>query len=1096
MAWAGKAPMVVRMRYVQGGRMGGKPVSAANYARYIAEREGVAKVEGEAAADPAFYAGYMAERPGSTGLFGADSADPPALEEVQRATAAAPWWQDWVVSMRSPDAQQAGLRSPQDWREMVRRSLPQVAHARGVEPEGLRWAAAMHAKAGQPHVHILVWPVDAKAEAAGPALTLEQMRAAKKVFAREVFGAARADLAARRTATRDRALRVAAGAMRGEGLAPTDKAELDRRLARLAEHMPGHGRVALGYMPPKVRQEARDLADWLLQRRVLAAGAAEVERLAGALAEQRAGTEQGVAAGKRARVDLRDRVAQVVLRGAVVGQGEDAEQAAALEAAEDAGAPLEAADRGASAPEAAESDALPPEAAGGPPHRDAQAPVHHSREEQAALRAEMRRRDPAAAMALAAGTAGGVTAGALAATPAMAAAEHAALTAAMRRVVVVSSHEEGRDGRPRLRLEATGPGVDEALAILARVAPTSDAQGLLGTLAWQCARLQGLRFSDEPIPPTPADALAAKVGVKLTDQQRAQWTALLRTAGAHRDSATGRIEADTAAIQAAARAGGGAVDGTEAAIAAYRQREADWREERRSLSDEDALKRCGVTATAADLLAVRLVRDQETQAMRAAGHEALLRALPADADRALAEKEIVRQAAAAQRAEARARAEAETDPVRVLAVTLGLRLSPEDAPRLATLLRRCDVCLDEAGQWPVANGAAFREAVALVKSAVPPDSLFDLAGEAARAAARVQGLWADQQGQAIDALAVVAGKEPDAVRAALRGLPAEPGAAQAELARRLGVQPTAALTEALARVPEWLKEPERSPAARLVRRLGVEDTPEAEAQWAGQLRALEVYRAEGGALAAGDQAALDAAVAAAPGGDKARGAIVQAAWRQDREALFEARRVAWEATGRARGGVRQAQALAAWAGRSPLTQAEQRRWRGLLADATQGKPQAEDALVWMLCQRPEAGERLRAQVQDVVREQRLWSMRPVDALAERLGATWDDRTRHEVDGLLRRLPLQAKRPKDQDAWQAAEARVWCLAPSATRREVRRAMARDAARAQRTRRVDWGHQAVGVFAAARSTIERAKAEGEYAALIGAEEEARHRGEVSL
>ena len=1093
-AYVGAAPLVVKLSVGTAAVPAGKGQGgAAAFAAYIATRAGVAMVAEEPTADPTVHAQYLSERPGSTGLFGEDPAAPPNLAAVQEAIGAAAWWHSWVVSMRGPDAEGAGLVTPQDWRAMVRRAMPQIARTQGME--GMRWVAAVHEKIGkdgvpQPHVHVLVWPADTKAEAMAPRLPHDRLRAAKKVWAHEVFGAQREDMAAQRTARRDQVLRAAEALT--HSAAPGDLAQ---RLADLSGRLPRRGRIALAYMPAAVKAEARAIADWLLGQGAMATGAAEVERLAGALAEQRAGSVEGVAAGKRAMADLRDRVAQVVLRAATRVQPREQEEPETSGEAEYTGwaeqeppeaeptgegdwdfgpepPEAESTGEGAGDPEPPKAPEVEPAGAGGwnfgpePPEAEpagaglsarAGCPQsHRSREEWQALRAEMRRRDPANALALAAGL------------PALATAEHAALTATMRRVVVVRREEEGQDGESRLKLDATaGPATDEALAILARLARGSDLQGLRETLAWQCARLQGLRFTDKPMPPTPADALAQKADIELTEEQRAEWTALLRSAAARRDPATGRIEANVAAIQAAVQAAGGKTEEVDAAIQAYRQKEADWREERRGLSDDEALRRCGVVATPADLLAVRLVRDRETQAMRAEGHEALLQALPADADRALAEKEIGRQAAAAQRAADRAKAAAETDPVQALNAMLGLHLSPEEALRLTTLLRRSDVRLDEAGQWPVTSGASFGEAVSLVKSAAPTDSLFDLEGETARTAARVQGLWADQQGDTVAALAEVAGKEPVEVRAALRGLLDGPEAAD-ELARRLGVQPSETLASALGRVPDWLREPAQTPAARLGQRLGLTLTPETEATWAARLRTMEVYRTGAGTVVAGDAAALIAAVEAA-GSSKHEGVILQAAWRQDRDALYAARQAAWDAPGRALGPVRQARALAEWAGRGALSRSEEGRWQGLLAEAAQGKPQAEDAMVRMLCMRPEAEARVRAEVREAIAAQRLWQMRPVDALAARLGAEWDAPTRHEVDRLLRRVDYRRGEGVDQ---------VWALAPDATRREVRQAVMREAARAQRKRPVYWGRQAAGLLRGVLAEIERAKAEAEH------------------
>ncbi len=308
--------MVVKLAAgLAGGAAGRGHQGAAAFAEYIGTREGVEAVISEPAADPLVHARYLAERPGSTGLFGADPAVPPDLAAVQAQIGTAAWWHSWVVSMRGPDAEAAGLEGAQDWREMVRRALPQIARAQGLGPGDVAWVGAMHRKVGrdgiaQPHVHVLVWTVTERAAATPARLPRDRLRAVKKVWAREVFGAQRAGLAAEKTAQRDLAL---AAAKQAAGQDPLEDG-LAERLEQLAAAMPGRGRVALAYMPAEVKRQARETAEWLLTRPELAPHAAEVERMAVALAEQRAGAVEGVSAGKRAAADLRDRVAQVLLQ--------------------------------------------------------------------------------------------------------------------------------------------------------------------------------------------------------------------------------------------------------------------------------------------------------------------------------------------------------------------------------------------------------------------------------------------------------------------------------------------------------------------------------------------------------------------------------------------------------------------------------------------------------------------------------------------------------------------------------------------------------------------------------------------------------------
>ena len=157
-------------------------------------------------------------------------------------------------------------------------------------------------------------------------------------------------------------------------------------------------------------------------------------------------------------------------------------------------------------------------------------------------------------------------------------------------------------------------------------------------------------------------------------------------------------------------------------------------------------------------------------------------------------------------------------------------------------------------------------------------------------------------------------------------------------------------------------------------------------------------------------------------------------------------------------------------------------------------------MVRLLSPRPEAEARVVGEVREAIEAQRLWRMRPVDALAKRLGVAWEDpRVRFEVDRLLRGVPFDREtgRPATgrvaEEAWRRALDRVRALAPDATRGEVRRAVTTEARHAQGSGRgVDWGWHAAGVVSAVRRTIEQAKRRAEWESLMAAEAEARGRG----
>ena len=311
--WVGAAPFVLSMRFAQG-------AGGARLAEYIGTRAGVAAVQQEEAQQTAGLVRYAAERPGSTGLFGADPQAPPDLAATQEALAAAPWHYRIVLSMRGPDAERVGLgEDAQKWRDMARRWLPGVAKELGVPQEAMHWVGAMHHKEGkdgvsQPHLHVLAW-IDPPARR--PLLSKEELRRVRRATAREVFGPLRGALSAEKTARRDAAILAARAALGHGAIASRDEAELGRRLRALGKRMPGHGRIAMAYMPPEVRAEAEAVAAWVMERPALSAEVAGLDKAARDLAALYGTQPEALdAAAAKALADVRGRIAQVVLKAA------------------------------------------------------------------------------------------------------------------------------------------------------------------------------------------------------------------------------------------------------------------------------------------------------------------------------------------------------------------------------------------------------------------------------------------------------------------------------------------------------------------------------------------------------------------------------------------------------------------------------------------------------------------------------------------------------------------------------------------------------------------------------------------------------------
>jgi len=98
---------------------------------------------------------------------------------------------------------------------------------------------------------------------------------------------------------------------------PEDVRTLETMLRELAQQMPGHGRVAVAYLPADVKRQVYAITDWLLARPPIDTQVARFRTVARDLAALYTADPQKLAqAEARAYEDLRHRVAQHVARAA------------------------------------------------------------------------------------------------------------------------------------------------------------------------------------------------------------------------------------------------------------------------------------------------------------------------------------------------------------------------------------------------------------------------------------------------------------------------------------------------------------------------------------------------------------------------------------------------------------------------------------------------------------------------------------------------------------------------------------------------------------------------------------------------------------
>ncbi len=315
---------------------------------YIATRPGVDRGANREDLEPEdipadIHTEYISERPGSSGLFGYREID--NYKDIQKELAENKGF-SWrfVVSLRADDAVNMGYDVRDKWEETLKSQMNTIGEKMGIDRSNLRWAAAFHVHPQQIncHAHIVIWQKDV-VRTIGK-LSAKAMKEIKRTFGNEIYREERLHQMQIKTLMRDyirdnakgsiskakeliRELREAKkegeidlkawGFYEKASLSPElhKEIELTEKLHSLSRNMPGKGRAALQFMPPNVKQEAREIADWILRqphfRQQVEKHGKAAEQLYGTYVKDAVKLQQ---AGDKAYSDIRDRVANIVVR--------------------------------------------------------------------------------------------------------------------------------------------------------------------------------------------------------------------------------------------------------------------------------------------------------------------------------------------------------------------------------------------------------------------------------------------------------------------------------------------------------------------------------------------------------------------------------------------------------------------------------------------------------------------------------------------------------------------------------------------------------------------------------------------------------------
>jgi len=323
-------PLIVRVHiYTPKGDAKHSLVAARGHLRYMdnpKKEELVTDVEAlreQGDDEAAIHARYMSARPGSQGLFGPDSRRPPDQTDVLREIRShrGPVWRI-IVSVHEDDvrAMGGGLYHRAAWEDAVRGVLPRMAHEMGIAVGDLRWATAMHRKVGPEviaagktptcHVHILLWSKDP----AKGFLSRDGLEKARRAWTSALYAPERERLGAEKSK-----IRSAIGARFRQAMTREETDAFARQLLGIAQMLPGHGRLAYGYMPVAVKQRVDAAVEHMLQANP---EMAQLVQRYGAIAAEMAShysynVERHDSARQNALADLHRRLGGAVLQAAV-----------------------------------------------------------------------------------------------------------------------------------------------------------------------------------------------------------------------------------------------------------------------------------------------------------------------------------------------------------------------------------------------------------------------------------------------------------------------------------------------------------------------------------------------------------------------------------------------------------------------------------------------------------------------------------------------------------------------------------------------------------------------------------------------------------
>ena len=215
------------------------------------------------------YLKYMGTRPrvekqGSHGLF-SYAGEPISLGKVAQEVDAhrGNIWTA-IYSLRREDAQRLGYDSASRWRDLLRAQAGKLAEGLKIAPSHLKWYAAFHNEGHHPHVHLIAYST----KPGEGFLTKQGMEKIRSALAQEIFRQDLVSVYEQQTAHRDELRRVSREKVAGlveeinQGSCENPQEEqLLRELAKRLSHV--RGKKVYGYLRPDLKALVNQIVDEL-----------------------------------------------------------------------------------------------------------------------------------------------------------------------------------------------------------------------------------------------------------------------------------------------------------------------------------------------------------------------------------------------------------------------------------------------------------------------------------------------------------------------------------------------------------------------------------------------------------------------------------------------------------------------------------------------------------------------------------------------------------------------------------------------------------------------------------------------------------------